>query len=149
MRVGFTGSRHGMGAVQENVVHDFLCQLYTGRGMETAHHGDCMGADVAFHNCARSIGWSMIGHPPANNILRAHCEFIYSFPPKEYIIRNHDIVDICDVLIAAPLTYKEESRSGTWATIRYALKVCKYHIIVPREVRNDELQYRKYYEPVK
>ncbi len=38
----------------------------------------------------------------------------------EELDRNREIVGLANVLIAAPLTDKEEQRSGTWATIRAA-----------------------------
>ena len=42
--------------------------------------------------------------------------------PKDYLERNHDIVDETDMLIATPGEEQEVQRSGTWATIRYARK---------------------------
>ena len=47
------------------------------------------------------------------------------YAEKRYLERNRDIVDACDILIACPRTLKEELRSGTWATVRYARKVGK------------------------
>jgi len=44
-------------------------------------------------------------------------------------LRNHKIVDICDILVAFPQTNSETVRSGTYATIRYARK-CKKPIII-------------------
>ena len=51
-------------------------------------------------------------------------------PEKEYIERNHDVVDTCDLLIAMPNTELEVVRSGTWATIRYARKLKKVIVIL-------------------
>ena len=51
-------------------------------------------------------------------------------PAKDYLVRNHDIVDVCDVLVATPGQKEEQIRSGTWATIRYARKIRKQIIIV-------------------
>jgi hypothetical protein len=44
---------------------------------------------------------------------------------KEYLDRNHDIVDSSDLLIAVSESTVEVLRSGTWATIRYAKKLRK------------------------
>lgn len=38
---------------------------------------------------------------------------------------NRDIVAETDELIATPKGFQEERRSGTWATVRYALKARK------------------------
>ena len=48
-----------------------------------------------------------------------------TLPPKDYLDRNHDIVDQTDLLIATPKENTEVLRSGTWATIRYAKKINK------------------------
>jgi hypothetical protein len=52
------------------------------------------------------------------------------WPEREYIARNHDIVDASAVLVATPRDWYEEQRSGTWATIRYARAQRKAVIIV-------------------
>ena len=44
-------------------------------------------------------------------------------PELPPLVRNHKIVGAVHLLIATPKTDKEELRSGTWATIRYAKKV--------------------------
>jgi len=43
-------------------------------------------------------------------------------PEADYLARNHFIVAYSEELVAAPKSNKEELRSGTWATIRYARK---------------------------
>jgi len=54
------------------------------------------------------------------------------YDPRPPLVRNRDIVDATDMLIAAPATRKEVLRSGTWATIRYAKKMKKWiYIIYP------------------
>lgn len=52
------------------------------------------------------------------------------YPVKPPLKRNYDIVDACDILLAAPRTLTEELRSGTWATIRYARKTGKKYLIL-------------------
>lgn len=118
--VGFTGTQTGMTSEQIGAIDlMFLDDLIT----NCAHHGDCIGADADFHKLARLNGLELHGHPPINPSKRAFCEF-YSTEmveeEKDYMDRNHDIVDMVDWMIACPKGYKEELRSGTWATVRYA-----------------------------
>jgi hypothetical protein len=49
---------------------------------------------------------------------------------KKYMIRNHNIVNETDIIVAFSPTDKEIIRSGTWATIRYAHKKNKKVIII-------------------
>jgi hypothetical protein len=65
-----------------------------------------------------------------NKTLRAFCKGDTVYPEKEYIERNHNIVDNTDMLIAFPSTKTEILKSGTWATIRYARKKGKKIIII-------------------
>lgn len=50
-------------------------------------------------------------------------------PVKKPLDRNRDIVEAAEVLIACP-DGPERQRSGTWATIRHALRVGKPVVIV-------------------
>ncbi len=122
-RVGFTGTQTGMTSAQIQQVDYLLEDSLT---TSIAHHGDCIGADADFHRLSRLNGLELHGHPPINPSKRAFCEF-YSTEEveeeKEYIERNHDIVDAVDWMIACPAGFKEELRSGTWATIRYARNI--------------------------
>jgi hypothetical protein len=84
-------------------------------------HGDCIGADMEFHNIALQLGkWIRI-HPPIKGAKRAHCkEWNEIMPAKDYLVRNQDIVNGVDYLIACPEQDEEIVRSGTWSTVRYA-----------------------------
>lgn len=62
--------------------------------------------------------------------MRSYCQGDVIKEEKEYIQRNHDIVDDSDMLIAFPSTMNEILRSGTWATIRYAKKRGKMVLII-------------------
>ena len=78
--------------------------------------------DEAAHNIAKELGFKVILHPPENVKQRAYCRGDSSVGAKPYLVRNRDIVDSCDILIAVPANPKiEELRSGTWSTVRYAL----------------------------
>lgn len=99
-----------------------------------AHHGDCIGADAEFHRLAIRRGLEVIKHPASGiGNQRAYCLEGIELKAKPPLIRNHDIVDSVDVMIAAPGEDHEILRSGTWATIRYARKSkhIKLHIVLP------------------
>jgi len=125
MKVGFTGTEMGMTKLQFELLETVLVLL---KDVDEVHHGDCKGADAQFHRlvCDKTKASIKI-RPPINPRLRAYCAADeargdYIFPEKEYIERNHDIVDSVGVLIAAPPSLTETTRSGTWATVRYAIK---------------------------
>ncbi|MCK5600711.1 hypothetical protein KAR91_02510 [Candidatus Pacearchaeota archaeon] len=123
MKVGFTGTRSGMSRHQFREFRKKLKVLQRD-GVTELHHGDCLGADVQAHRLALSLGIKVVIHPPTNSTNRAYCRGAKKvLEDKEYLERNHDIVDACDVLFVAPFTNTEQMRSGTWATFRYAKKI--------------------------
>lgn len=134
MRIGFTGSRLGMTGSQVDTL--FAILHYFGKPpacFDTFHHGDCIGSDVQAFNLARNIGYKTIAHPgnvdPRLRAYTASTEVWETVPPLE---RNKVIVDLSDVMLAAPHSIVEELRSGTWATVRYARKRYKdVNIIEP------------------
>lgn len=97
---------------------------------EEFHHGDCVGADEQAHSIATNLVENVVIHPPINDNLRAFCEAKTILPKRDYLDRNRDIVDACDLLVAAPRSRYEIMRSGTWATIRYARKRNKKIFII-------------------
>ena len=50
--------------------------------------------------------------------------------PAPYLERNKEIVASSNLLIACPVGDKEELRSGTWSTVRFARKICTELVIV-------------------
>lgn len=122
MDIGFTGTQDGMTARQQKSLRIILACLFEPESWFS--HGDCIGADEQAHHIAKQIGYKIDIHPPKDPKKRAFCsgEDI-SHEPKDYLDRNKYIVDgIVDggVLIATPKTKREELRSGTWSTVRYA-----------------------------
>lgn len=112
MIVSFTGTRQGMSTAQKRQLQYVLYGLRT---VTQFHHGAAEGADreaAAFAATALKV----VAHPAGDDPLA----------------RNRELVNICDVLIAAPRTDEEELRSGTWATIRYARAVGKPIIMLSR-----------------
>lgn len=123
--VGFTGTRHGMAAQQQEAVRRLVSHTY-----DEAHHGDCVGSDEMFHDIATDAGIRTVIHPPSLSGLRAWCEGDEVLAAKPYLDRNRDIVDACDLLVATPAEPEEQSRGGTWYTIRYARTLGKPVVIV-------------------
>jgi hypothetical protein len=121
MKIGFTGTQRGMTEEQVNSVAFFLAEL----NPIEVHHGDCIGADADFDKLVRATcpQAKVVIHPPINESKRAFCKGDVVLPAKEYIARNHDIVDAVEIMIATPEQTDEQKRgSGTWATIRYSRK---------------------------
>jgi hypothetical protein len=117
-----------MTPAQHATVKQLLSTLQPGR----AHHGDCIGADDAFHDIARKAGWWMVGHPPQDTEHQAGCTFDEVRPPYKHLRRNCNIVDAVTHLIAAPLEFYPQVRGGTWFTIRRAQKMGRaVAIVVP------------------
>ncbi len=132
MIVGFTGTRDGMTDAQCLYVEYILRDL----GCTEFHHGDCVGADSQAAYLVRSMdNIKIVCHPPRNDIQRAFVPLRVNdrmFPPKGYIARNHEIVDACDHLLVAPRSNIEQTRSGTWATYRYARRQGRPTTIIER-----------------
>lgn len=117
MEVGFTGSSERVTQAQEAGVRRVLR-----RNVGEFHHGDCIEGDAKAHAIALDLGCEVHLHPPTNPVKRAFCTgATIIHPPAEYLVRNRHIVDATQKLIACPKG-PEETRSGTWSTVRYALK---------------------------
>jgi hypothetical protein len=88
------------------------------------HIGDCVGADKQFFEIAKKHEprCITIGHIPTEDTFRAFLLYDSVKSAKPYLVRNEDIVDQSNILVAAPHQQTEVNRSGTWATIRYARK---------------------------
>lgn len=132
MRIGFTGTRKSMTKEQKSVVSYHLWVRTSLIGGEV-HHGDCIGADVEFHRMAMRLKLEVFKHPAIEippSYQRAYCEGGVELGAKDPLVRNRDIVDAVDVMIAAPAHSHEVLRSGTWTTIRYAKRIGRHLIIV-------------------
>lgn len=132
MNIGFTGTQQGMTKAQKDAVfREFL-------GLDDdpveVHHGMCVGADEEFEEIVGTVPWKegrplIIGHPgvvngfPKKRSLKSRPDFVV--PAKEMLDRNRDIVVVTDELWATPGGFTEELRSGTWSTIRRALRAGK------------------------
>jgi len=138
MKVGFTGTQNGMTAEQLRTFGEIIKKLR----IDEFHHGDCVGADKEAVEAVIYVqpDVHVVCHPPENPSKRAFTSFNETRDEKPYLVRNHDIVDECGLLIATPWEYAEELRSGTWATIRYARKSGKRIVVI---YPDGTLQYNK------
>lgn len=123
MKIGITGSRSGLTEKAKEWITTYLrnnlCKI------SELHHGDCVGVDEEIHNLVINndyINIKLIIHPPSIDIYRAYCQTEHVKQKYNYIKRNHNIVNNTDILFAFPPTKEEVLRSGTWCTIRYAIK---------------------------
>lgn len=126
--IGFTGTRHGMSQAQARAVLALLEQL----GATEVHHGDCVGADSEANTLALLVGATRVAHPPVQARYRAWCVVEECRAPEAYLIRDQDIVDDAERMIAAPFEPVEQIRGGTWATIRMARRAGRPIAIVDR-----------------
>jgi hypothetical protein len=134
MKVGFTGTRQGMSLVQKEIFKRIIKELQP----TEFHHGDCIGADKNAHEVLRNIcpETKIILHPGITKDKisrnRAFCKGDVLYEVKDYLPRNKDIVDYSDIIVGTPKedTFDYHTRSGTWFTLRYALKCRKKTIII-------------------
>lgn len=131
MKLGFTGTRKGMSDWQKRRLRAFLKHY---RPVEF-HHGDCVGADAQAHKIVRETlpECRIVAHPCDMPKMRANCKADETFDPKPPLLRNGVIVALTDELVAAPETDQMQSRSGTWAAVRYARHCARPVEILERE----------------
>lgn len=145
MNIGFTGNQLGMSRRQMKVFKTIMMNLLM--NVRTFQHGGCIGSDKQAHDIIFEIRNNIsinLTYPlsenvkiivrPSNNLAkRADCvldagdELLDEKPPLE---RDMDIAKNCDILFVTPRTLREERRSGTWATVRYARKLGKMVVVL-------------------
>jgi hypothetical protein len=126
IHLGYTGTRLGMSAAQKERLERILSSKEWGlTDILHFHHGDCIGSDEQAHDIARLYNWFIEGHPCTLNRLRAWCVCDRTHHPLPPLERNRRIVDKASFLIATPAETREVIRSGTWATVRQAVRVGK------------------------
>jgi hypothetical protein len=126
--LGFTGTRQGLTQPQANCLRkalDHYAQFY-----EIMHNGDCIGADEYAGNYWSHLGKKLWLHPPTVASSRANLSAAVIAQPKPYLRRNMEIVMSADIILACPQEEAEVLRSGTWATIRYAIEAGKPLFII-------------------
>jgi hypothetical protein len=130
MIVAFTGTRHGMTPAQQAAFRTLMGRLRPG----TFRHGLCKGADeeasllMAYFDPRPTI----IGHPAMSTLWesgQAICD--WRELPKDYLVRNREMVDQSGCLVAAPQEDERQRRGGTWYTIGYAEGKKPVYVIRP------------------
>lgn len=127
--LGFTGSRHQLTEPQEDATARLLYALRGTSDTQRFHHGDNKVADCAAGRFALLFGYRVVAHPPSDPTHRGYGEYHEIWPEKPYLERNKDVVNESMVLIAAP-DGPEHLRSGTWSTIRFAIRHRQIVIVI-------------------
>ncbi len=96
---------------------------------DVLHEGDCIGADEMMVDTFRDH-MHIVAHPPIDDSKRAFAYYDEIRKPKEYLVRNVDIVNESVMLLATPKGYTELLRSGTWSTIRHAARTNTRTVII-------------------
>ncbi len=129
--IGITGTRKGGSKHQLFLLRVIL--IHVDSTKSSLHHGDCIGFDTEAHEAARGWHVPITIHPPLIPFNRAWCRGAIKVMDEEvYGVRNRAIVDACDILVAAPLRDKQQVKSGTWMTMRYAWDIGKPVHQLPR-----------------
>lgn len=132
IKLGVSGSRHGMNAWQARMVDRLWDVLVP--WLSEIHHGDCVGCDVEMVESvlAKAVSLELtndiqiVAWPPTSFRFRALLPGDQRMPPQSYRQRNQSIVDACDVLVACP---GPDSR-GTWMTVRMAADASKPMVVL-------------------
>lgn len=129
IHIGFTGNRYGLTKEQQTQIIGILNKYNN----IIVLHGDCIGSDTDFHNLC--IEYKKLNpttnlqihiYPPTDAKLRGFNLGDVIFETKPYLKRNKNIVTNSDILIGCPVDKNnEQTRSGTWSTIRLARKLNK------------------------
>lgn len=128
--IGFTGTQHGMTTNQRESVEALMTAFARaieigGQDVETipVHHGLCVGADEQLNEIAFRLRFRTVGHEasdvPGRKVARVEVDD--RADPRPAMERNTLIASM-PIVVAAPFTYMEVRRSGTWATVRRARK---------------------------
>lgn len=140
---GFTGTRAGMSTYQASMTRRIFL-----RGQPIVlRHGGAFGSDFEAHGI-----WREVCKDSAANVWPADEKRAAIFRGQQRVkvehvmdplMRNEEIVKRSKLLVATPHTEQEEQRSGTWATIRCALKLNKPVIIIWPKSQRITLYYEK------
>lgn len=131
MKIGFTGTRHGMTLQQRAHVEAMLAGALVADASSEFHHGDCVGADVQAAQLAFDLGFRVVAHPPIKTALRAYFLDVHETrEPASYTARNRAIVDGTELLIGCPPTKEHQPFGGSWMTIDYARRCGKRVIVI-------------------
>lgn len=127
LTLGFTGTRKGLSEKQKL----YLKNIFKENPNSLLLHGGAEGADEQAHLIFRNQNLkNKIIIFPSRNLSFPFDENVEVREKEEPLKRNKIIVSLCDILLVCPKTEKEELRSGTWSTCRYAKKLGKQILII-------------------
>lgn len=133
--LGFTGADHALTPRQNLKLRAWVgsyARNCRANGITVVgHHGDCVGGDAEFHAILLSDGGVVEIHPPDDPKKRAFCQGARAvYPEKPYLKRDDDVARASEVVLACPAEDREVVRSGTWATVRAAVRRGKDVVII-------------------
>ncbi len=133
MILGFAGTRRGMTEAQRSSVEGIVRSL----NPSEIWHGACRGADLEIDRLAVALAIPRQAFPGPGQRLDRPWGSVIVHPEEDYLRRNRRIVDGASVMLACPGEMAEQSRGGTWYTIRYARKRSGLllHIVYPDGTR--------------
>jgi hypothetical protein len=127
---GFTGTRSGMSVAQ----HGWCKRLLTQGKPSVFRHGGAYGADTQVHAIHRDqrVPGRVIVYPAdaKRHALFINQQNVQVNDIREPLTRNLDIVGSSAFIIGTPHTQHEIIRSGTWHTIRAALRAEKPTLVL-------------------
>lgn len=127
--LAFTGTKKGATQDQLDTLLSLLVE-YRDKGYQWMHNGDCIGADNQAGLLWLRLNRKILLHPPTEDKYRGFLPYYQSFEPRSYLYRDQHMVEMSKVLFATPYTFHEETRSGTWTTVRYARKLRRRIFII-------------------
>lgn len=129
--LGFTGSKDRITDKQVSALTALLKTLRD-KGFLWMHNGDCITSDATAGRVWQKLKGKLYLHPPIKGTYRAHLTAEITCEPRDYLTRDRHIAESSHTMIATPQTSYEETRSGTWTTVRYARKLRRrIYIIFP------------------
>lgn len=129
--LGFTGTQHGLTWAQRRALREVIRLLKDRRGYRVVGlHGDCVGGDADFDSFCWEASAQTECRPCTIESKRAYTRATAIAPPMPPLERNREIVADADMMVACPKEQEMILRSGTWATIRAALKAKKPLLII-------------------
>lgn len=123
LTIAFTGTRVGMTVRQHRALEQLL-ETYPPESWIKFVHGGCVGADSQFHAYTTAHLFRVHIYPSdIKGTQGATDDAEYVHTPLPALQRNRVMVEMADILFAAPQTLHEIVRSGTWSTVRHARAV--------------------------
>lgn len=122
MRIAFTGTRKGLTTYQLGALQGWALDWFSAGSR--IMHGMAIGADAEFHRMLRRTFGSAADIEGWPSDIKSQRDDLLSVDtrrePMRPLLRNLQIIQRADVLLAAPAEMEEQQRGGTWSTIRAA-----------------------------